>query len=505
MFWGVPEGALEHAVPYCTPAHGPAGALDVFSTVIKASLYSEIRVGHKVGGNPQFDGWPRWDSVTHQSMHVDWLRRAWQGGLRLMVMLAVNNEYMCRLPGVKRKGFTCNDMDAVDRQLRGAVDMETAIDSQAGGPGRGWYRIVRSPQEAAAAIAGDKLAVVLGIEVDYLFASYLGHKLSEAQVAQQVKAWFDRGVRYIFPIHFGDNLFGGAAYQNGLKTAGPVGLAGIAPFYHHDTVDGAQFGYRFRAGWPYDVEHKSSGHINAHGLTDLGKFLLHELSGYGILWDVDHMSRSSRSDALNIAETLGYPAMSGHTGLVDLCRGNAASEGQLTADEVERVYGTGGMISPIVRQGSIAETGTWTRPAGRTIPHTCSNSSNSFAQAYLYLVDRAPGHPIAIGTDLNGFAGLPGPRFGSERCPGNGRRKPGQQTGITYPFTSVSGQELGPSQIGQKRYDMNVDGLAHVGMLPDLIADLSAMGLSSADLQPLVTSAQAWADTWSKAWAKRTK
>jgi hypothetical protein len=34
--------------------------------------------GHNVGGWPQFDGWPRWDSVTHQMVHVDWLERAWQ-------------------------------------------------------------------------------------------------------------------------------------------------------------------------------------------------------------------------------------------------------------------------------------------------------------------------------------------------------------------------------------------------------------------------------------------
>lgn len=41
-----------------------------------------------------FDGWPRWDSVTHQAIYEDWLHRAVEGGLRLMVMPAVNSEYM---------------------------------------------------------------------------------------------------------------------------------------------------------------------------------------------------------------------------------------------------------------------------------------------------------------------------------------------------------------------------------------------------------------------------
>jgi hypothetical protein len=30
---------------------------------------------HHVGGFPEFDGWPRWDSVTHQAVHIDWLQR----------------------------------------------------------------------------------------------------------------------------------------------------------------------------------------------------------------------------------------------------------------------------------------------------------------------------------------------------------------------------------------------------------------------------------------------
>ena len=29
--------------------------------------------GHRVGGYPQYDGWPRWNSYTHQSMYEDWL------------------------------------------------------------------------------------------------------------------------------------------------------------------------------------------------------------------------------------------------------------------------------------------------------------------------------------------------------------------------------------------------------------------------------------------------
>jgi hypothetical protein len=52
-------------------------------------------IGHSVGGHPLFDGWPSWDSYTHQQVHEDMLFRAHMGGLQLLVTHAVNNEWMC--------------------------------------------------------------------------------------------------------------------------------------------------------------------------------------------------------------------------------------------------------------------------------------------------------------------------------------------------------------------------------------------------------------------------
>src|SRR5262249_20116363 len=51
--------------------------------------------GHAVGGFPEFDGWPRWDSFTHQQYYEDWLLRAHKLGLKLIVTHPVNNEWMC--------------------------------------------------------------------------------------------------------------------------------------------------------------------------------------------------------------------------------------------------------------------------------------------------------------------------------------------------------------------------------------------------------------------------
>src|SRR5438552_18958746 len=179
-------------------------------------LYGSSFMGHKVGGYPAFDGWPRWDSVTHQAVYEDWLHRAVEGGLRLMVMLAINNEYLC---GMAKSDLSCNDMEAVDRQLAAAKEMEAYIDNKFGGPGKGWYRIVREPQEARTVMAAGKLAVVLGVEVDYLFNCHGEGDMTIGQLRWELDKYYALGVRHVFPIHFGNNGFGGTAFQNGLQHA----------------------------------------------------------------------------------------------------------------------------------------------------------------------------------------------------------------------------------------------------------------------------------------------
>ena len=54
-FWGSPYGDLPRALPWCTPAHGAGGSDDILGKVV-ASAYGTRQVGHKVGGNRQFDG-----------------------------------------------------------------------------------------------------------------------------------------------------------------------------------------------------------------------------------------------------------------------------------------------------------------------------------------------------------------------------------------------------------------------------------------------------------------
>ena len=489
-FHGRAWGPLDEALPWCDfdrrvhpplPIHGPGGAGDIVGNIMK-SMYGGGLIGHRVGGYPEFDGWPRWDSVTHQSMHEEWLYRALQGGLRLIVVLAVNNEFLC---GLVNRRLSCNDMEAVDRQLAEASVMQDHIDEKAGGPGKGWYRIVRSPREARAVMADGKLAVVLGIEVDYLFNCRADDTLSADEIRAEISHYYDLGVRHIFPIHFSDNGFGGTAWQNSLQWT--AGWNWIHRVYFVATEDARDDGYEFRGGLR-----------NVRGLSPSGRTLIQEMIARGIMVDVDHMSARTKSDVLDICEAVNYPVIAGHAGFVETCRGDKRHEGQLLAREIERIRRLGGMIAPIVHQGDLHQIGSWDGPGGSSVPHVCGNSSNTFAQAYLYAVSRMGGAPVAIGTDLNGFAGLPGPRFGGEACSGGtGWPRPAHPLG--YPFTaSATGGAMGPSVVGNKTFDYNVDGLAHVGLLPDFIADLEAQGVTPADLDPLMHSAEGYVRVWER-------
>ena len=63
----------------------------------------------------------------------------------------------------------CNDMSVAVKQLEYLYDVQDYIDAQSGGPGKGWYRIVKSPQEARQVINDGKMAGVLGVEVAQVF------------------------------------------------------------------------------------------------------------------------------------------------------------------------------------------------------------------------------------------------------------------------------------------------------------------------------------------------
>ena len=130
---------------------------------------------HDPVGWPTFKDWPAPNSLTHEGTYYRWLERSWRGGQRLFVNLLVENNQLCELyplPPPNEKN-SCDDMDSIRLQAKRMYEMQDYIDAQFGGPGEGFYRIVKSPWQARRVINAGKMAVVMGIETSVPFGCTL--------------------------------------------------------------------------------------------------------------------------------------------------------------------------------------------------------------------------------------------------------------------------------------------------------------------------------------------
>jgi microsomal dipeptidase-like Zn-dependent dipeptidase len=540
--FGKAHGPIDAALPWCTPVCGPGGVNDLAEYFLKIAMYGSLppNTGHAVGGFPAFDGYPRWDSFTGQAYYESWLQRAHLGGLQLIVVHPVNNAWMSTTlnhlstailaatiaggpvtwlqiaPVVAHFQFIrdpeCLDDSQAMNQVNEIWAMQNDIDQRVGdghghfGPGTGWYRVVRSPKEARATIAAGKLAVVIGMEVDNPFDCTLGNPACKNGAwMNRFNSYFQLGVRHFFPIHFYNNTFGGSADSNQL----------IAKSFTN------QFVKRDCGGEGYEYD---SHQCNADGLYADGQLLIRTLMSHGMIIDVDHMSARAFDGTLDIVTPSRYPVVSSHAGFVTINHGDERNEGQRSDPQIARMLNVGGMFAVIPHQGKRGEVDDF--PYGTNIRVLCGNSSQTVVQAYRYAVVKSGNGPIGIGTDLGGFAGWPSPRFGPDECmgdhPGDYDQHPGPA--LRYPYrinatgVSISSTMLDPgpsitttgmafpnidafghSVIGQRVFDFNTDGFAHIGLLPDMIADWEAMGMSSTELDPLFFSAEGYIRVWERA------
>jgi microsomal dipeptidase-like Zn-dependent dipeptidase len=473
-FWGqiydpehTGDEAMENALASCEPIHG--GLINV-----------NPEFGHPAGGGwPDFIVWPRFTTLVHQQAYVDWLYRAYQGGLRLITCLAVNNELL----GTRSNPtLPTDDRSAIERQTLAMKDMVAHLDRRAGGPGQGWMQIAYSAGDARAIIQANKLAVVLGVEVDSLgnwrrledLRELCGDDLDRARqlIGAELDWLHGLGVRQITPIHLTDNAFGGTAVYMRLLDLLNVFVTGR----HYEVENGWESGVRYRLDYDGDdmvdsaervvvaggeslsparptmnrqtlihqvpavrdlseaLAHPSvrGGHANVHGLSNYGFIMLQEMMRRGLLIDIDHMSQKSTDAALDLAERHAYPVLSSHAWFRDLAfsadvefnRGDphhyatddvhkVAHEAGKRADQVERIGRLGGIVAPLLNQGDVLDFGLVAPELGDKVPESCAGSSTAWASSYLYAVKKMGGRGVAMGSDVNGAAGLPGPRFGT--------------------------------------------------------------------------------------------
>jgi microsomal dipeptidase-like Zn-dependent dipeptidase len=523
IFHGAPFHRLgvEHALSDCEQFHGKAGRKDIFGyafngggaldaqTLLPLLLFGELgQDDHHTAGYPDFTDWPNAPfSSTHQTQYYRWLERAYLAGLRLVIQHATSNEVICDFmvgEGYQDVRYSCNDMVAVDRILEETRNMERYIDAQAGGPGKGFFRIVDSPAQAREVIARGKMAVVLGIETSNLFDCLSVPRAGmptcdEQYVREQLDAYHARGVRVLFPVHKYDNAFSAGDghrdfielgnfinsghYSNFVQDCpaditpvfdkGDVAFGGLnEPRDEYDSPppnDMTRFRERpVRTLAPHLGRLTGSklkgDYCQKTGLTPLGETLLREMMLRGMVIEIDHFPRRSYQRALELLEELDYPAAGTH---------GSTQNG--------RLYALGG----------ISKTG-----LGRCRSATRKGAMLDGLRSRLGLIEKVGGYPAeGFGFDLNGFAGAPGPRFGERsRC------SDPQEDPVGYPFTSYAGDiTFTEPRIGNRTLDFNTEGFVHVGMLPELIQDARGDAESDAELEPLFRSAEGYLRMWERA------
>ncbi|MEO6088035.1 MAG: hypothetical protein ABIQ18_33480 [Umezawaea sp.] len=432
------------------PEHYPNGIGAIFEAIVADPD------GHDPVGWPTFKDWPSYKTVSHQQDYYAWVERAWRGGQRILVTDLTSNAALCTIYPFKDRG--CDEMESVRLQARRTYELQDFVDGMFGGPGKGWFRIVTSPEQARAVVAQGKLAVVMGIETSEVFGCrhLLNFPLcTKGDIDRGLDEVYALGVRSIFPCHKFDNALCGVRFDSGtqgtiinaaqfLRTGtwwtteqcagpyqdNPIGLAAPNALIPPGVVAPA-----------YDPAKR----CNTRGLTSLGEYAVRGMMKRHMMVEIDHMSVKAAGRTLDIATEAGYP-------------GVLSSHSWMDANYTERVYQVGGFVASYEMDSE----------------KFVQQATSTTALRRQYQVG------LGFGSDYNGVGSHPAPR-----------------TGVTYPFRSYpDGPLVDRQRTGSRVWDFNTDGGAHVGLMPDWVEQVRQLGGD-----PLVNDLLAGAESYLRTWS----
>ena len=381
--WGVPGGSYADYVdrpkgrrleaediPDCIKSHGGGPTAELFIDSVEGRLSRDegtvLTFLHFVGtqfsqhphtGGPSFHDFPTFLSGTHEQMHITQIHRAWEAGLRLMTVLAVQNlgaEYVTAKPGDNGEIDPSSEQAILEAQIcavRQLANMNAA-----------WMEIAYTPDEARDIIGRGKLAIVLGIEMDGIGQIHGGSFPQD-----EVQYLWDLGIRQVFPVHGPDGRLGGAAaFEPAYNTLNDLLHRGKLNLHLSDLSqfparffdekdsecrprDGENGGvlpvprgecvlFRFKEKQDRAVlilkaplvsqvkaypdskgpknRHNQPGHMNRLGLTNDGRDYIVELMKKGMIVDGSHMSEQSVYDTYALIGLLlnaqGHPECAGY-------------------------------------------------------------------------------------------------------------------------------------------------------------------------------------------------
>jgi microsomal dipeptidase-like Zn-dependent dipeptidase len=170
----------------------------------------------------------------------------------------------------------------------------------------------------------------------------------------------------------------------------------------------------------------------------------------GFLIDIDHMSDKMVHEVLEMAVANNYPVNSGHNGP----RGASGNENDRTAAQYAILRQLGGMVG---------------------LGH-CGNARR-FVEIFREVGPMMGYSHMAIGSDVGGFVPLPAPD---------------STAFVVYDsaFTRCT--------TGNRTWDINVDGVAHYGLLPDYLRALDVVGMTAEEKDVFMHSAEDFVRMWEK-------
>jgi hypothetical protein len=491
--------------------------LTIHETQTGNNAYDPPDSTYATAGYPNFPTWPVWNDITRQKMWVDWIKRAHAGGLRVMVALAVNNSLLAYLA---QGDLARDDASSADLQIQETIAFVNRHPD--------FMAVAYNSTDVYNIVSANKLAVVIGVEIDNIGNFSLNQNpITGLQAINAVDHLYEEGVRYIFPIHLVDNVFGGTALYDPL-----FALANVYEENEYETPTCSQvedninydFSYNFSGLAQYASQFLTSpgnlfnfppnlqpcptntGNVNLRGLTSLGTVAILEMMSKHMLIDIDHMSQASASQALTLAESQktglypGYPLMSGHNGLrLALAPGVQNNERSSSLTQYQRLgklHGMAGVgsvgldacawmnlynavVSAMGGTNIIAGFGTDQHLAAGMPPRLSytvkpAGYSTCLSKCELPLKD-GPCSPDSGGDKSQGCLNAQGKCITScaaqypayiEQPTCNGKSAPSNvQYNAAFPMSSL----------GSQSWDYNSSGVAHYGMLPDFLQDVQSL------------------------------
>lgn len=386
LVWGSALQHVDTVSPTVLPAIDPPCSVETHHTHTSSPLErtAHLLVMSMLNGQAQYlhapigtvhphgvhlDAWPDGRDVLHQQMQLSSLRRAYEGGQRVLIASTTDSQVLSQLlkgplfPDLFRPSSTY-DEDSAARQI--ALIRRMASEQS------GWMAIAESPSDARAIIESGRLAVILSLEMD---------GLSRESILRLVA----QGARHVIPVHVIDNQHGGSAAYGDIFNPS---TAYMTELFHPDQrltffevertpdvlfalprpilgasgpgvpvyaeLDPIPFDWYERLAYddtclcttavPQPIHAWAQyGHANAHGLSEDGSALVRELLELGVMVDVSHMGLRSTDDAICAAHDVGRPLMASHGG-VGPVDGPVGTERDLTHASARRIAETGGLL-----------------------------------------------------------------------------------------------------------------------------------------------------------------